>query len=481
MNEVWGALDKVVRGCVLEGSPGVGKSTALWGYACDQSQNHAKEVLWIHLEADQNEKEIGLGVQLSRGSCKHAVLSMDDIVHLLESSSVSMVMIDGFRHGKGFDKIKTLLAPMRIPSRKTFISSSLGGGFNREDLLRKGIGLSFVPSWDLETFEKAVLNDDFFEDVKIALGFAEGEGIIEYNKRCEKVATKFTKVGVSARYMFQYTEEDVIRLIDGYLAKVSSYKGLLDMDSGEKEAQAVNHLTALSLINGKRRRFFSSPYVLEQIVLRCGAEAIRKTYSVARMLGSNPAFLGWIAEYDFCDQLNKSVGLENPIPNIVDGDGVQIRIEVPGKSLFDPEEILPSQLFQRGHWMVPTRWNQGGYDLARLIQVSGKRIMQFFQITRAHKHKIKTRFLRTLVVKLQDALTTEEGTNSIAISGIDIVIVIPLLPQQCTKDTFPKPPTLEFEGNLADWYIGETNERWSNSNTSECKVWGFKTQEFANQ
>ncbi len=66
-----------------------------------------------------------------------------------------------------------------------------------------------------------------------------------------------------------------------------------------------------------------------------------------------------------------------------------------------------------GAWLVPKRWNQGGYDAAQILPAS----IRFVQVTRAQTHSLKLTYMRALISALVG--------NGRSVQSVDIVVVVP--------------------------------------------------------
>jgi hypothetical protein len=75
----------------------------------------------------------------------------------------------------------------------------------------------FVGSWKLEEYQSAIMEDGFFLNIKKYLdsnGSLDSNSLIETvtETRTDLVISKFYFAGVSARYMFSFSTDEVILL-----------------------------------------------------------------------------------------------------------------------------------------------------------------------------------------------------------------------------------------------------------------------------
>ena len=106
--------------------------------------------------------------------------------------------------------------------------------------------------------------------------------------------------GCSARWMFDFSVDDLKQDIDDYLRQVPDSIALL------KRSIVQSSLVGYPSGTGGFRDFFVSQYVAGEILRSGGSEAVKLDYGIARGL-NNPSFTGWVFEMDFVQRLSDSV------------------------------------------------------------------------------------------------------------------------------------------------------------------------------
>ena len=95
-----------------------------------------------------------------------------------------------------------------------------------------------------------------------------------------------------------------------------------------------------------------------------------------------------------------------------------------------------------GSWMIPTRWNQGGYDAACLLKCPHREfVLRFIQVTMAVSHDLNLKYFEEL------ATTISQGLD-IAIPAIEIYFVVPATSPEVTVRS------VKSAGRLSSWKVG---------------------------
>jgi len=171
--------------------------------------------------------------------------------------------------------------------------------------------------------------------------------------------------------------------------------------------------------------FISSQYITLQLGKRHDAAFIRAASSVA-MSFTNPAWDGWVFQMDFFMQLRKARDNSKPLTVYCDNKEeewvTQREVEfyepkdLQGKltkSKGKPEVYHNKHRVQPNDWLISTKWNQGCYDAAQLLENS----LRVVQITRDKTHSLKLRYVRKLIEVLVSLGFT--------INTVHIFVVVP--------------------------------------------------------
>ena len=219
----------------------------------------------------------------------------------------------------------------------------------------------------------------------------------------ELIIEKHYYAGCNARWMFANTMEEMLADILYYLESVSDKQALLNGYVGTSSPQASNHLMVRFKSGDRFKVFPASKYIASQVLSSCNAAVYRIAYDLATS-HANPAFLGWVVEFDFIAQLKERKGRKFDFVS-KEGKISSISWDVKDVIDFDPRSALNDSTMPPGTWLKPGKWNQEGYDLTGLFcdSVSGKRYLRFVQITNAVDHTTNLAHFKLLIdrVKLE--------------------------------------------------------------------------------
>jgi hypothetical protein len=164
-----------------------------------------------------------------------------------------------------------------------------------------------VSGWKEAEYLEACEDNIFYNSIKATLqtGDFTEEELDDPTTRGEVVAAKYHLAGGCARWMFQFSSEQLlspagaIQSIENHVDRVS-YHQIIDGFSGDRSSTEVNHL--LSRIDS--RAVIVSQYVANHLVLRFGEALLR--HALILMGNSNPAMDGVLMVMDFILRLGRS-------------------------------------------------------------------------------------------------------------------------------------------------------------------------------
>jgi len=243
-------------------------------------------------------------------------------------------------------------------------------------------------------------------------------------KRYMLLEKKFSLVGGSVRWMFGMNDEEAKEDIDSWIRCCRSYRDLLSFSSGSSASIATNHL--LGCTKHGHQHYIQSRYIVLIISERTTAALVR--LALNSPMCDNPAWQGWVFQLNFFAQLQNAIkggsGLEMITPiRTTDTWLTPIKsqhyyrdpIDLCGPLLIQPGvEKYTNKLHLKDYdWLIPTRWNQGCFDVIQILP-DGLRVVQ---VTIAKTHSLKLRF----VLKLVQQLTA----IGFIVNKIDMYIVVP--------------------------------------------------------
>lgn len=214
-------LNDVARGtykmCRVEGPPGTGKSSTVWAWACSISTH---SVRWVHLAIFGGGCSL---VDLKQSKIVGRASGCDFQTAIIDCTS-EILILDGITDAKALE-IESVGNWMRaLPTRRVIVVSSLNLRIKPEAILYEKGTSFFMPSWTIDEYKKALEKEDFRQIVESKLG--DGENLTE------KIMNKYFLAGGSARWMFDFTPEEVLYVIDEKIKEVGDYSLLTRGFSG---------------------------------------------------------------------------------------------------------------------------------------------------------------------------------------------------------------------------------------------------------
>ena len=257
--------------------------------------------------------------------------------------------------------------------------------------------------------------------------------------------------------MFTFSFKEMLVDICKHLEAAPNAEALFKGVMGIKSLQSSYHLMVRYKGTGNSftKAFLASKYIASKLLGKCNASTFRTAYDLASH-HANPAFLGWVVEFDFISQMMASVETTNTLDFVnADGSKSAVTWQVPEVIDFNPDDDLDISAIPFGTWLKPVKWNQEGYDLTGLFQDSGQQgqsYLRFVQITNAAEHGMNLLYFRQLTDKVEKILGKKVGVEIILVSPVD------------TRGRSPTKIKVKFGDALNKTTIGATANVW----TSEC-------------
>jgi hypothetical protein len=201
---------------LVQGPPGSGKSSMAWLWACQEAAS-GKSVLWIHLD------ELGGNICLMRDNdCQKYISTIDRVTEILDNCNENILVLDGLVQLKHDSFISHASVWVQTNSKKKLVLvSSLQLILKQETIKVHQISEFKMPSWTIEEYNTALQNKLFKESV---IHILPGDSLQE------KIDDKYFLAGGCARWMFEFTVDEVISEIKGHVARVESDLNLLIME-----------------------------------------------------------------------------------------------------------------------------------------------------------------------------------------------------------------------------------------------------------
>ena len=233
----------------------------------------------------------------------------------------------------------------------------------------------------------------------------------------QMVASRYKYTGGSARWMFNYTTASVDAKLKEYCKHLSNRTAILNGDIGPTSSASSNFFFGShKAADGTTEYFLVSQRAVELLREETDTSSFRTLYFHARKL-QNPAFLGWVVEADFFEQLKQTskkkecVSLRPeeqqflPAERIIKFDHTKNRNRLATllasktraktkKQVQTKVERIVADLIPRTVGVsvacTPVLWNQGGYDVFFIEASNEKHVrIRFGQITKGESHTFK--------------------------------------------------------------------------------------------
>ena len=464
LDERWIALDSHTSpvGLIVEGPPGIGKSVGAWAWTCCQAMHLNKVGLWIHFDNAM----LPSCVYLCADGCKELVVEdPKELKDLMKSADVDFLVFDGYKSTLQYkDCLSFVFHPRLKRKRLGIVISSLAGGIMPDHFGKISPSIEFFEHgpWLIENYFAACAHSDFFDSVRKNFDPYDDDDVIGDPSSQEvkaaicraQVEEKFYFAGASARWMFANTVHSVQAQIDRYVDKVKDFQQLMNEGHGIQSTESSNHLLMRYQGSNGPETFFVSRYALKKLLQASRDRSdVRRAYALAKQ-HNNPAFLGWVVEFDFVEQLSDSCINSAKFMNLYSNLEGRVVWRVSSVKSFDPnspfEEPWLLNQFRR-----PLMWNQGGYDAVGLFKDGGKMVIRFIQVTRGKTHKMKMKYFASLAEKFSAEFPAEE-------IGVEISLILPRF--QGSKFMLTSKPKIVKNGLLTKYFVGNNARHWPRQN-----------------
>jgi hypothetical protein len=314
---------------------------------------------------------------------------------------------------------------------------------------------------DLGSLITTCSNTDFFDSVRNNFDPCDddviGDPSSQEIKICRAhVAEKLFFAGASARWMFANTVHSVQAHIARYVSKVENFNQLLNEGHGIQSSESSRHLLMRYQGTTSPETFFASRYALKMLLHASKDRSdIRRAYDLAKR-HNDPAFLIWVVEFDFLEQLSDSCAnsLSANVFNLYSNVDSNFFWKVSSIKTFNPNSPF-QEPWLLNQFRRPIKWNEGGYDAVALLKVGGKIVLHFMQVTRGITHKIKMKFFASLAAKVSAEYPTED-------IGVEISLILPRF--QYSKVDLKSTPKIVNSGLLAKYRVGNKARNWPKQN-----------------
>jgi hypothetical protein len=425
--ELWRALQAAVKNgfnLSVGGPPGTGKSTEVWAWVLWTAIEKKIKVTWFHFC-----KRCTIKVLVDGATCTITsgyVANIDEIL----TSEGAMLVIDGITKSNSVP-ISCACYDWRQrdeDNRRYVLVSSMSVTVALEQDIQTKIESFTVGSWTLEQYERACENKEFFEEVKSNL---RCPGFKAVDEKHELLLSKYDYAGGCARWMFDFSYIRWKGDITTYLGSVGNYELLYYEGGGDATADAVNHLRGVTVLTTdgfqEKKHFFISKYAAAELAKKCDDKRKFLVASYKKAAETqNPAFRGWIFEFDIDYQLHHACDhkteLVLQIRSAADANvhneerrRVSRYMEFASESdLVTPIRELPGDDVL---WAKPTFWCPKAFDFLCVWKQNEKLYMSVANASHAKEHSVLLDEVNTLATTL--------GNSNCIIEGIRFDFLVP--------------------------------------------------------
>ena len=417
-------------GLNVTGPPGTGKSMVAWAWTCYNSSRNKKNIVWIHV--NKGNQKIDL-CHFKDGYMHTYEEGSHELAATIKDIDADLMVVDGATNNEYgmFSSAATSWMLKGAGKRKVAFIMSASVVISSHHLFKAGIEEWHMPSWTWENYVAACDNTAFYDQIKGFLPKKKGKK--KGYEKTDLLKSKFFLAGASARWMFSFLYSKLEDEIQKHLRRVTNKEWILSGVSDNNCAGAVGHLR---FEDKNHNVSFVSRYVMIEVAKTCELKFIKDAYVFSRTQ-HNPAFKGWIVEFDFLAQLHQA--LKHGSKVAVSLEDKEKKLPVTEIKYIDPDHLQKLEK-HAGLWLIPIRWNQGGYDA---IYIQDKNTTIFVQITNSKQHDLKLQYMQNLWNKLHRPKRSGVQTRSRVTRGrADIWFVVPFGVTCRVKKT---------TGNLTDW------------------------------
>lgn len=422
--ELWAALNNALttsntqkNNFWLQGPPGVGKSTELYGWMMFTAQTQHKSAIWFHLRGSGNIYV----VMFQNGIWSSGILNKrDTCTAFLESMNYKfgIVIFDAIREG-----MKELLCSAIDKEHKLVIACTsygethVGSASQFDFNLQKPYTLY---SWEKEDYVAAIKRGIKITDVNDATEEYLDENHDLTTKCKELLDYKHQYGGLSFRLM-QQPLGILINALMCWQESIENKSVLLKGLQGYRTSATVHSLMGL------RRGFRGSCVVCEFVMKQLSDDVDLSFVTAAKaVMPDNPSWQGWVFELEVLIKFRKNpvIRLSNDL-----NDLMEFTIE----STIKYSKEVGIKTFQDNTVYIPDLWCNPCFDLVHIRKgVKNDKphyFVTFFNATKASSHEFNFEYLATF---LQPVLPLpNERKHKRTDLDIAFVVIVPSMDHIC--------------------------------------------------
>ena len=410
VRNLWNALQALRRASpgsrlLVQGPPGTGKSSIAWVWGC----HTPGIVLWVHINRTEVEMHVCL-LDNGKPAASRWWVAPFKSEHLsaLARIRADVLILDSVTNinrelALGFAADFKLAVS---PPRSTVVVTSAQLRVHPHEMFHTTQWE--MPSWTFPEYTAACGHTKFVNHVRQFLEPTPSQPALEPVQdpqgRVEQLLgpaapapvppkqltvwlqEKFFLAGGSARWMFGTTVGELPGIIDNLLRFVEDAEGLANANSRDLAESTVGHL----VMRRDGNQYLVSHYVERRVALM-NEHSFLRAASNLNIRYNNPAFDGWLLEFEFLSAVSSASRGTRLLT--LSNQGKDFSLPVSSVQHVEWDGTVKNPQLTGGTWLVPKRWNQGGYDAA-FIHNGG---VHFVQVTRAESHPLKVNYMKDLL------------------------------------------------------------------------------------
>lgn len=378
------------------GQPGTGKSVTCFYFASCLIQM-GWTVTWIHVSRDEHPIDNDCFVVRMTGDSKMGVIVeyTDIIRNFSDLNNITgpnhLLVIDGIA---GESRFRAISCESRkwlkedSASRRLLYVSSMGWSGTPDRHVDRDIKIGIFEqwSWTYDEYVASIQNPEFSRSVEGILDASASALSIE-----NKLEAKFFLAGGCARYMFEWSSDDIRHDTDDILETIGDVRQLTKSYLGVRNSQIRNRL--LALYPGKQRRI-NSKYAEIRIATMLGPNGVR-TLARSFWLNGNPGIKGLCLESFFFACIGTGeVVLYDPRTD----SNITWRSDIP---VYPIDPLKPDRAtWIKGSWLRPMNWRNPAFYAVSLMEEKRQRVVRLVQVTRRQRYQMDLQPCRAFLENL---------------------------------------------------------------------------------
>lgn len=378
---------------LVQGSPGSGKSLTVFTWAWIKSQQSTMNFVFLCFVGSSKESPFEFRIGYFKSgvfkyfSSTFIIAATDDMSSILKyirslKLENPVLILDGLTKFSIHFHIYLKYHFERmifVTSQQIFLGDP--------DKAVRTISFTCYP-WKMEDYEEAVKNDLFWSKLSDDIFDTVSIEKINYEDRCDLIRRKFYFAGISARWMFRTSWNDLPLIVQTYAYKVKDIESHLSSSTGDKSDDAVNHIL---MEWGPSKFVIVSPYATRCLALLVqDSSKIAEYIKVSAIAINHSQTLGIAYEVHIRNLINKAVSSS---VRVKESNGNTLELAVQSVTYYKNLNEITWRALVDGEWFFPASFLQGGFDMFQLLTSAGGYKVRFLQVTIAAKHSFREQYL----------------------------------------------------------------------------------------